>query len=116
MRAGRLRRIVSLQASTGGTRSGTGSITPVWKCKGKRRAARRPIRQSERDQGDQTQADADFLFEFRQDEVTRNIGGDWRMVEGSTVSGSATIYDVLATYDPTGGGRMWQVKAKIRGL
>ena len=111
-----MRRVVSLQASTGGTRSATGAITPVWKCKAVRRASRRIIRALEKDTGDQTQADADWLFEFRQDQATRAISGAYRVVEGSTVSGNATIYDVLTTGDPDGRGRMWHVKAKVRAL
>lgn len=111
-----MRRVVQIQSSTATTRNAYGELIPSWTLKGIRRASRRGLGGVEKFLGQQIQADADYEFHFRQDEVTRNISGTYRLVEGSTVDGSATVYDVAQSVDPDGKGRDWTVRAKVRGV
>ena len=93
-----------------------GSLEQTWPTtavRGTRWAEKRGLSVVERFRAQQLDANADYVFGFQWDSVTRTISVKDRLLVGAT-SAAHTWYDIEGTYDPDGRKRMLLVYASAR--
>jgi head-tail adaptor len=116
MRAGRLDKRVSIRPAAVTNAQGVVATTyPSSTARGARWAERRGLRGAEAFRAQRLDANADYVFLFRSDSVTRAIRPSDRLLIGAT-SGTPNWYDVRVALDPDGRRRVVQVFAEERHL